>query len=144
MRVDHQPWRNNLMFGLPDNFDFTVIRTEDDAASLMFTLPNRDRGDAGKGLYDHRHVIGNDVVYCGLMHLWDHDHNEVADAFECVGFFLDALRLVAPPTKRKRPIRVWRGVDCVAGIAGPSWTTNRDVACWFAMRYAPATPLVAT
>jgi hypothetical protein len=137
-------WLEGLEFGLPDDFDFTVVKTKDDAASLMFRLPNADRGQAGRGLFDHRQTVGSDVAFSGLMDLWDHDHGQVAGAFGCVEYFLDALRIVAPPTRRKRPLRVWRGVDCVAGIAGPSWTTNRDVACWFAMRYAPVTPLVAT
>jgi hypothetical protein len=137
-------WRDNLMFGLPEKFDFTVIKTTADAASLIFALPNADRGEAGKGLYDQRRVIGNAVAYCGLMHLWDHDHREVSSAFGSREDFLAALREVAPAPKRKRAFRIWRGVTCVNGIAGPSWTTNRDVACWFAMRHTPATPLVLT
>jgi hypothetical protein len=58
--------------------------------------------------------------------------------------FVNALREVAPRTKRTQPLQVWRGVDGTGSIYGPSWTTDRDIACWFAMRRSPATPLVFT
>jgi hypothetical protein len=36
-------------------------------------------------------------------------------------------------------VRVWRGTSKLSiaeAIGGYSWTTDRDVACWFAMRFA--------
>lgn len=45
--------------------------------------------------------------------------------------------------------RIWRGTSYLAleeAIRGYAWTTNKDVACWFAMRHAKehGSPLVLT
>jgi hypothetical protein len=138
-------WEEGLNYGLPSNFDFGVVRTVDDAMTLISTLPNSDRGEAAKSLYEY-HDVGNRVAYRGLILAWEHDHQELISAFGSQEELADALRSVSPPSKRKKPVRAWRGVDNVEGAFGMSWTTNRDIACWFAMRrfaYGPRpTPCV--
>jgi hypothetical protein len=61
------------------------------------------------------------------------------EAFGTADDFADALCKVAPPIKRQRRIRVWRGVKVrdaspADAAIGLSWTRNRDIACWFATR----------
>jgi hypothetical protein len=55
--------------------------------------------------------------------------------------FARALKSVAPPHGRVEPVRVWRGIvvkhaDPFEAVTGISWTTDRDCAAWFAMRFA--------
>jgi hypothetical protein len=145
MNADRPEWCKRLQFGLPDDFDFGLIRTEDDAEWLMLVLPNRYRGVAALRLYE---ALGarrdKRIVYSGLMSAWDHDHGKVLAAFDDEQVFADALRKVAKPFRRKRPVRAWRGVSSPHAAYGISWTTDRDVACWFAMRFRDchSSPLV--
>jgi hypothetical protein len=133
---DRPEWHRNLPFGLPDDFDFACIRTEHDAWLLMVALPNRDRGEAALGLVKALGApLEKRVVYSGLLTAWDHDHREVLSAFGGPQAFANALRKVAKPSGRKRPVRGWRGVSSPHAAYGISWTTDRDVACWFAMRF---------
>jgi hypothetical protein len=144
--MTRKPWLDDLPFGLPNDFDYSLIRTADDALSFMVTLPNRDRGHAAVGLHKHRHVVGRRAAYAGMMAAWDHDHEELHEAFDNDLLRLaDALRGVAPPITRENRLRVWRGVivdkgDPSDAVMGLSWTRNRDVACWFAMRWHGRNP----
>jgi hypothetical protein len=131
---------DSLACGLPHDFDFTVIRNTEDAESLVWTLPNSDRGKAARGLYRGRKVIGCDVVFAGMMAAWEHDHNHVAHAFGSSIAFALALKAVAPPHGRTETLRAWRGIlpaneQLQDATFGPSWTTDRDIAAWFAMRF---------
>jgi hypothetical protein len=99
----------------------------------MSLLPNRDRGLAAKRLYDQKHVVGDRVACRALMDGWEHDHSEMLTAFGQQGF-IDALRDVALQPRRKHPVQAWRGVNGFGNIVGVSWTRDRDIACWFAMR----------
>jgi hypothetical protein len=143
--VTRKPWLDGLPFGLPENFDYGVMRTASDAVSFMGTLPNRDRGRAAVGLHKHRHVVGHRVAHAGMMAAWDHDHEEMHKAFGGLLRLADALRDVAPPITRTKRLRVWRGIIVDKGnpsdaVIGLSWTRNRDVACWFAMRWHGRNP----
>lgn len=133
-------WSHGLPYGLPDNFDFDVVRTKDDVETLLFTLPNRDRGIAARAVWEQRKQVGNAVAYAALMEAWDHDDRVLVEAFETMDVFAAALRAVAPPLKRKRSLKVWRGVAVLKAHPGPaaiglSWTRSRDVACWFATQH---------
>lgn len=79
---------------------------------------------------------------------WMHDHREVRAAagtwkrlelwFRVAGFDVSAL---------PDPVTLWRGTsrhDFFEAAGGVSWTTRREVACWFATRHGGATndPLV--
>lgn len=143
-RLLRPAWEDGLNYGLPSNFDFDVVRTVGDAATLLYTLPNSDRGEAAKNLYEHRKIVGKRVAYRGLILAWERDHQELISAFGSEEELAAALRDVSPPSKRKKAVRAWRGIDDIRGTLGMSWTTDRDIACWFAMRrfaYRP-TPCV--
>ena len=129
-----------MSFGLPSNFNFDVIRTKSDVQRLLGTLPNRDRGVAARRLYERRDHIGPALAYFALMRAWEYDDGVLVEAFETLDAFAAALCPVAPPIKRKRPLRVWRCIavrDAHPGHAaiGLSWTRSRDIACWFATTY---------
>ena len=139
-----QEWLDKVEFVLPDDFDFDVIRSRDDVAAL-FTIPNGHRGIAARALYERRDRIGHELVYAAIMYAWEHDYCELIDAFESVSGFpcfglATSLSKVAPKIKRKRRLRVWRGIavreaDPSEAAIGFSWTRSRDVACWFATTY---------
>ena len=104
------PWLTSLVGGLPADFDYGVIRSADDARSLILTLPGHDRGGAARGLHDHR-WLGHDAAYCGIMTAWDHDERDTINAFGSADQFIAALKDVAPLlTIRSRSKRVsaWR------------------------------------
>jgi hypothetical protein len=128
-------WQDRLPHGLSPDFDYSVIRTAAHVTTLLAALPNRDRGTAAKNLYKRRKILGNKVAYSGMIQAWDHDDFEVKSAFGGEAEFVQALREVARPSQRKRPVRAWRGVRNLDGAYGVSWTTERDIACWFSMLY---------
>ena len=99
-------WLYDLPSGLPSNFDYSLVRTTDDACSMIWRLPNADRGKAAAELYDAREVVGHAVAYEGLMAAWDHDHGHVLAEFGDDQFFADALSDVAPPLRLPNPIRL--------------------------------------
>jgi hypothetical protein len=103
-------------------------------------LPNADRGVAAREIWERRDRLGHRLAYTALMEVWDHDDRELVEAFETPDELAAALREVAPPLKRKRPLKVWRGIivqqaDPAKAAIGLSWTTSCDIACWFATRY---------
>jgi hypothetical protein len=112
----------------PGDFDYSVIRTPDDVSTLILNF--EARGYAARCLYEQRSILANDVVYRGLIDAWAYDHEGIISEFGELEF-VEALRQVSPPSKRSEPIRAWR-LEAVYGI---SWTTDRDIACWFAMRH---------
>jgi hypothetical protein len=83
------------------------------------TLPNADRGTAALRLYEHRAVIGRAPAYAGMMAAWEHDHGRVLDAFDDT--FASALAEVAEPIRRKKRLRIWRGVIVEAEIPKSPW-----------------------
>ena len=139
---DGEDWRYALPLGLPENFNFRNIRTVDDAFTFIVTLPNTQRGIAAKLLYEHRHVVSNRVAFRGLMEAWNHDHAWVLSAFGSGIAFAAALREVNPARKSGARLIAWRRVDNINAALGLSWTTKRDVACFFAVRSPKKTPFV--
>ncbi|MDO8400585.1 MAG: hypothetical protein Q7T45_22460 [Bradyrhizobium sp.] len=132
--------QDDLVFGLPPDFDFTTIRNSEDAKFLIWDLPNPDRGNAARGLYRVRRTIGGHVAYTGMIAAWGHDHSHVGKAFGSGLKFARALKAVAPPHCQTGQLRAWRGVLLKEGhpfdaALAPSWTTDRDTAAWFAMRF---------
>lgn len=138
--LKQESWARTLLFGLPDDFDFGVIRTKADVITLLSSLPNSDRGEAARALYERRGHLKRAVVFAALMESWDHDDRVTVDAFNTADAFVAALRAVAPSLRRTRPLRVWRGIVVRdthprAAAIGLSWTRSRDIACWFATRH---------
>jgi hypothetical protein len=115
------------------------------AIGLSVLVNNPDRGELVRTAFEARMPVAPFRVM--LQSVWDHDHREVwlaADHnirtfnrwFRYAAFDLSHLSF---------PLTVWRGVGMnpkehpakrivTAGL-GHAWTTDRDVACWFAVRF---------
>jgi len=107
------PWLASLIGGLPAAFDYSVIRSVDDARLLILTLPSHDRGTAACGLHGHRWLVGRDAAYRGIMTAWDHNERDTIDAFGSPSQLIAALKDVAPPLVLRAPserVSAWRGV----------------------------------
>ncbi len=83
--------------------------------------------------------------------VWDHDHRWVIDAAQNRRTLGYMFRYAAFPLPDELPdvVTVWRGTSYLPikeARTGYSWTTDRDMACWFAMRFAEhnGSPLVLT
>lgn len=86
-----------------------------------------------------------------LSATWGHDHRYVIDAAQTRRTLGCMFRYAAFPLPDELPdvVTVWRGTSCLPikeARAGYSWSTDRDCACWFAMRFADrnGSPLVLT
>jgi hypothetical protein len=113
-----------------------AIRGDADAAeNLIWSSPNEMRGWNALSLW-HAGTSA-EALRAALRAAWGHDPGHVKHAF---GRWLPhALKAAAFDTSHlPERIRVYRGVAGV-GLSrarnGSSWTTDRDVACWFATRY---------
>jgi hypothetical protein len=78
---------------------------------------------------------------------WSHDHHWVRDAAGSDARLRAMFRRGGAPLPDGMPdtVRIWRGVQRLTlpeAVIGPSWTLNRDIACWFAMRRGPSNALV--
>ncbi len=86
-----------------------------------------------------------------LRSVWGHDHREVIWAADSRRTLAYMFRYAAFPLPAELPdvVKVWRGTSCIPigkDKTDYAWTTDRDLACWFAMRFADdnGSPLVLT
>lgn len=122
---------------------------EDAAIDLCAALPSYQRGMVARALWAAKVPVLAYRAYLGEA--WDTGPAEVIAAAETrhrLGVMFRYASFVLPVDLSQK-VTVWRGVSGVSFMAatlGYSWTTCRDVACWFAMRYAGTTrqPLVIT
>jgi hypothetical protein len=133
-------WLDGLNYRVPDDFDYSVIRSVDDVESLMVRLPNAQRGWTAPEIWERREQLDKSLVFAAMLTAWDHDHHEVIEAFDSEYNFVKALAKVAPEIRRKRRLTVYRGIALRHGdpgelARGVSWTRSRDIACWFATVY---------
>jgi hypothetical protein len=116
-----------------------TLRGDVEAADSLFVAMNDEiRGEACWLLLNN---IPAPAYRAFLAASWEHCHLhviaaannayiELGEFFEYADFPLDHL----PET-----FRVWRGTSVLTpeqASSGCSWTTDRDTACWFAMRHA--------
>jgi hypothetical protein len=121
----------------------------DAARDLCAALPSYQRGFVARAMWAAKAPVMAYRAYLGEA--WDRDQAEVIAAAETrhrLGFMFRYAAFVLPADVPQQ-VRVWRGVSGVsfsAAVTGYSWTTCRDVACWFALRYSGPTrlPLVIT
>lgn len=109
------------------------------AARLIYSLPNDSRGSVAVAMW--RAKVPSSAFSRFLAEAWMHDHRHLLAATKQSRRTLTAMfrhasfaRPSIGPT-----VRVWRGgtnVSLPKLARGHSWTTERDIACWFAMRYA--------
>lgn len=85
-----------------------------------------------------------------LSSVWDHDHRELIAAAGTRRRLRALFRFAQFDTSSlPDTVQVWRGTSGLSpwnAANGQSWSTDRDVACWFAMRFADhfGNPLVVT
>lgn len=117
------------------------------AFSLSCSLSNDKRGVVAVVLWKAK--IPQPAFRAYFAAVWAHDHANVVGAAGTRRGLAALFRYAAFPLPDELPqrVRVWRGTSRMTfarSRAGYSWTVDRDVACWFAMRFAEANgrPLV--
>ncbi|MCK0506329.1 hypothetical protein [Aromatoleum anaerobium] len=126
-----EPWSQN--------FIHPAIAGDVEAAfSLCVALRNAKRGDVAVILWQAQIPRRAFQAYFGSV--WEHDHREVLAAAGTRRRLASMFRYASFDTPEiPQTVRVWRGTSggLTGGRApGISWSLNRDVACWFAMRFA--------
>ena len=119
------------------------------AFSLSYALQNHKRGDVAVAMW--RCKVPKEAFRAYFSSVWDHDHRYVIDAAKTRRTLAHMFRYAAFPLPAELPdvVTVWRGSSYLPfddARTGYSWTTDRDLACWFAMRFADrnGSPLVLT
>jgi hypothetical protein len=110
----------------------------DTLEELEASIDAENNGQYARAVWEYRAQFGRDRAFYTLMRVWDWEQHALYEAFgRSVDALVSAIREVAPPIERN-PLRVWRGISIRAGwdpadaAIGLSWTTDYDVACWFA------------
>ena len=125
-----------------------AISGEPEAAfSLALAAPNELRGLIILLLYLIKTPVAE--YRTALEAVWQHDHRHLLNAVPNRNQQRAIFRRAQYDLSKQLPerVQIFRGTSALShGEAerGLSWTTNRDVACWFAMRFANANgnPLV--
>ena len=109
------------------------------AFSLCVALSNSKRGEVAVAMW--RAKVPREAFRSYFASAWDHDHRHVINAAGTRHRLAYLFRYAAFPVPAGLPdvVRVWRGTSKLTqadACSGYSWTTCRDVACWFAMRFA--------
>lgn len=119
----------------------------DAAFSLSNVLENHLRGAVAVAMWRAKVPVPAYRVY--LSEAWMHDHRHVIDVAQTRRTLGYMFRYAAFPLHAEIPdvLTVWRGTSSQPidiARTGYSWTTDRDMACWFAMRFADhnGSPLV--
>lgn len=78
-------------------------------------------------------LVTEETTFEQLLSLYEASDRPQAQA----GFndLMDAMELLRPDLKLKKPVRLWRGTSkeiVDKGELGVAWTYNRDIAIWFA------------
>lgn len=109
------------------------------AGTLCASLKNDLRGEMAVAMW--RAMVPKEAFREYLKSAWDHDHDRVIQAAKNRRTLACLFRYAAFPLPRNLPERVtlWRGTSRLTldqAVQGYSWTTDRDTAHWFAMRFA--------
>lgn len=119
------------------------------AFSLSFALENHKRGAVAVAMW--RAKVKREAFREYFSSVWEHDHRHVIDAAQTRRKLGYMFRYAAFPIPAELPdvVKLWRGTSKLTiaeAREGYSWTTDRDTACWFAMRFADTNgaPLVLT
>ena len=119
------------------------------AFSLSCALENHKRGAVAVAMW--RAKVKREAFREYFSSVWEHDHRYVIDAAQTRRTLGYMFRYAAFPIPAELPdvVKLWRGTSKLTiaeAREGYSWTTDRDTACWFAMRFADTNgaPLVLT
>ena len=109
------------------------------AGMLSVSLSNDKRGHVAVAMW--RAKIKRDAFQNYLSCIWSHDHRYVIAAAQTRRTLGCMFRYAAFPLPTDLPdtVTVWRGSSHQSFAdtkTGYSWTTDRNLACWFAMRFA--------
>jgi hypothetical protein len=112
---------------------------EEAAFSLSCSLENHERGLVAVAMWRAKVPVDSYRAY--FSSVWDHDHRFLIDAASNRRTLAYMFRYAAFPLPQELPstVTLWRGTSKLPikeAKEGYSWTTDRDVACWFAMRFA--------
>lgn len=117
------------------------------AFRLSCALNNDKRGIVAVSMWQCK--VKKEAFRAYFSSVWSHDHREVIEAAQTRRTLAYMFRYAAFPLPAELPdvVTVWRGSSALsfdATRARYSWTTDRDLACWFAMRFADdnGSPLV--
>lgn len=121
----------------------------DAAMSLCVELPNELLGAVAVAMW--RTKVPRPAYRAFFGNAWRREHREVEAAAQNRRTLAYMFRYAAFELPAELPdvVTVWRGTSHISiedAQNGYSWTTDRDVACWFAMRFAASngSPLVLT
>ena len=108
------------------------------AGQLTVAAPNELRGVLAVLLYLD---APTDALRAFLESAWLHDHRYVIEAARTASRLRAMFRRAAYPVPPglSDPLRLYRGTSILprkAAAKGYAWTWDRDVACWFAVRFA--------
>ncbi len=119
------------------------------AFDLSIALKNDKRGLIAVQMWRAKVPINAFQAY--LSSVWGHDHRYVIRDAGSKRILQYMFRYAKFPIPEELPsvVTVWRGTSYLPfkeAKTGFSWTTDRDMACWFAMRFADrnSSPLVLT
>ncbi|MBK9442039.1 MAG: hypothetical protein IPN53_12290 [Comamonadaceae bacterium] len=136
----------------PFEYEFARAAFDGDmeaACQLSFRLNNDKRGAVAVAMW--RAKVPANAFREYLLPVWDHDHRHLIEAAKTRRTLAYMFRYAAFPMPAELPdvVTVWRGSSALTfneARTGHAWTTDRDVACWFAMRFAEhnGSPLVLT
>ena len=119
------------------------------AFSLSCALENHKRGIVAVAMW--RCKVPVEAFRAYFSSVLENDHRHVIDAAKNRRTLSYMFRYAAFPLPDELPdmVTVWRGTSYLSfdeAKTGYSWTTDRDMACWFAMRFVEdnGSPLVLT
>jgi hypothetical protein len=109
------------------------------AFDLYCALSSNKRGEVAVAMWQAKVPVGAFRAY--LAPAWDHEHQYVQHAAQTRRRLAAMFRYARFPIPCELPpvIRIWRGTSHLSfadARRGYSWTTDRDMACWFAVRLA--------
>lgn len=144
--IIRQQFREHLEPWAQRHIDGALAGDPDAAKRLVLAASNAKRGMVTVGLY--KAGTPNPAFRAALGSVWDHDHRELIEAAGTRRRLMAMFRrgdFPLPATEER--VTIWRGTSALTkwqAERGLSWTTDRDTACWFAMRFAQANgrPLV--
>lgn len=108
------------------------------AQKLTFALDNCERGVMAYAMWKAQ--VTREAYREYFKGAWDHDHHWVIGAAGSRAVLTRMFRYAEfeLPSHLPDTVRVWRGTSHLTrkkAQAGYSWTTDRDTACWFAIRH---------
>ncbi len=109
------------------------------AVMLNISLSDYDRGVMALWLWKAKIPLSAYRPF--LSSTWTHDHRYLVRAAQTRRRLESMFRYAAFPLPEELPdtVRVWRGTSKLSlhqAKRGYAWTTNRDIAFWFAARFA--------